>query len=146
MLICQSLLMAVPICSWLFVSTYQVIIINCCYYMLQHNIVSWNCWYKMAMSICCSIAWEPNGPIGYNQRAEEGGWGYQSQWQQKCEESWQFSWGSSAALWACQITLRWQRSGKEELHHCIFSLYYFHTFLYTPSTLNPQPSTLNPKP
>ena len=42
--------------------------------------------------------------------------------------------------------------------HCIFSLYHFHTFLYSPSTLNPQPSTqvpwtqnlkynaLNPKP
>ena len=28
--------------------------------------------------------------------------------------------------------------------HCIFSLYHFHTFLYTLSTLNPQPSTLNP--
>ena len=28
---------------------------------------------------------------------------------------------------------------EEEKHHCIFFLYQFHTFLYTPLTLNPKP-------
>ena len=31
-----------------------------------------------------------------------------------------------------------------QFDHCIFSLYHFHTFLYTPSTLNHHSSTLSP--
>ena len=72
----------------------------CCYYMLQHIIVTWMCWSKITVSISSNMAWKSRRLL------LEGRGGAEGICPILVKKVGNFCWGSTAS-WACQTAPSW---------------------------------------